>query len=66
MSDVTYRVWCEHAGCDFERESTARNAQLAQKKAQGYVVGHGLDTGHHETFCSVDPETKQSQEASSQ
>jgi hypothetical protein len=58
-ADVMYRVWCEREECNFEREGGARNAQLAQKKANGYIVGHGLDTGHHETYREVKSATEQ-------
>ena len=56
-ASVTYRVWCEHEGCNFEQDGNARNLQLAQKKADGYIVGHGLNTEHHETYLSVDTDT---------
>jgi hypothetical protein len=58
-TSVTYRVWCERDGCGFEREGDARNAVLAQKRANGYIVGHGLDTGHHETYREVNSATEQ-------
>jgi len=58
-SDVTYRVWCEHDGCNFEREGVKRTRYLARKKASGYIVGHALDTGHHETYRSLSTDTDQ-------
>lgn len=54
--EVTYRVWCEHEGCDFEREGSAKHPQLAQREANAHMVGHGLVTDHHETYRSVDTE----------
>jgi len=57
-SDVSYLVWCEREGCDFEKTGTARNGYLAQRAASTYIFEHGLDTGHHETFLSVDTESE--------
>jgi len=65
-SSLIYRVWCEHEGCEFDRKESAKSRRLAQKNANGYIVGHHLDTGHYETYRSLAPGNKRSKRGDSQ
>jgi len=46
---ATWRAWCEHEDCDWEMETTEKNALLAQKVTGAAMAGHGIESGHHET-----------------
>lgn len=52
MSDTaefTYRCWCEHDDCDWEREITDDDAERAQELSGTAMFAHGIATEHHET-----------------
>lgn len=44
-----WHCWCEHDDCDWEREFEMESDEMAQEVSGAAMVGHGLDTGHHET-----------------
>lgn len=51
---VEYYCWCENEDCDWDREGECRTLRLAQKETSGKMVGHGLKTGHHQTYRDID------------
>jgi hypothetical protein len=46
---VRYRCRCERDDCNWEREITEKNSQLAQRVSGAAMAGHGIATGHSET-----------------